>query len=288
MNANPAPRPRALGAVERGAYQLAQAVLAALLRRQNQRNFDGVEHFCLFVGYPRSGHTLVGAMLDAHPDAVIAHELDAPAVVLAGASRNQLYGRILARAWWFARRGSRSNYNYQIRGQWQGRWRRLQVLGDKRGGAVTRCLATHPAFLSDLRRLVGVPLRLIHVVRNPFDTIAAISIWHGMSLEVSCAYYFELAATTRRLAELCPPDCGEVLTVHHEALVANPIATLNELTGFLGLIPDPSHLEACREIVFAKPTGTARRVAWPDGLIDEIAHQQQKFSFLEGYRKPEG
>ena len=37
---------------------------------------DEVERVCLFIGHPRSGHSLVGAMLDAHPDLCIAHELD--------------------------------------------------------------------------------------------------------------------------------------------------------------------------------------------------------------------
>ena len=30
----------------------------------------------MFVGYPRSGHTLIGSLLDAHPHIVIANELD--------------------------------------------------------------------------------------------------------------------------------------------------------------------------------------------------------------------
>ncbi len=28
--------------------------------------------FCMFIGYPKSGHSLVGSLLDAHPDMVIA------------------------------------------------------------------------------------------------------------------------------------------------------------------------------------------------------------------------
>ena len=39
-----------------------------------QRVFDDVEAFCVFIGYTRSGHSLVGSILDAHDEAVIAHE----------------------------------------------------------------------------------------------------------------------------------------------------------------------------------------------------------------------
>lgn len=35
---------------------------------------DNVKTMVLFVGYPRSCHSLVGSLLDAHPNMVIAHE----------------------------------------------------------------------------------------------------------------------------------------------------------------------------------------------------------------------
>ena len=35
---------------------------------------EGVEKFVFFVGYPRSGHSIIGSVMDAHPDIVIAHE----------------------------------------------------------------------------------------------------------------------------------------------------------------------------------------------------------------------
>ena len=38
------------------------------------RLYDGVETFVLFIGYPRSSHSLIGAVLDAHPEIVIPHE----------------------------------------------------------------------------------------------------------------------------------------------------------------------------------------------------------------------
>jgi len=62
-----------------GANDNASAVAAMLLcaeqllpvlpdARRYRRHFDAVRTFCLFIGYPRSGHSLVGSLLDAHPD----------------------------------------------------------------------------------------------------------------------------------------------------------------------------------------------------------------------------
>lgn len=38
-------------------------------------DFASVRTFVLFVGYPRSGHSLIGSIMDAHPNIIIAHEV---------------------------------------------------------------------------------------------------------------------------------------------------------------------------------------------------------------------
>ena len=118
-------------------YRLHQDVWSTWARRRYRDELAAVERFLLFVGYPRSGHSIVGAMLNAHRDAVVAHELDAPPLIVGGCSRDELFSRILARAYWFNMRGNRANYPYAVPGQWQGRFATLRVIGDKRGGSVT-------------------------------------------------------------------------------------------------------------------------------------------------------
>ena len=47
---------------------------AAVAGRDLLRLFDGVETFVMFIGYPRSGHSLIGSLLDAHPEIIVSHE----------------------------------------------------------------------------------------------------------------------------------------------------------------------------------------------------------------------
>ncbi len=263
------------------AYRAHQSVSSAWAERRHARDFDTVEGFVLFVGYPRSGHSLVGAMLNAHRNAVISHELDAPRWIDRGLTREQLYARILTRARWFHLRGDRSNYRYRVPGEWQGRFDALRVIGDKRGGAVTRRIARDPDFLVRIRALVGVPLRLIHVVRNPFDNIAAISLWHELSLDQSVELYFEHCRTTASLAELT--GVGEVTTIHHEELVRSPRQTILELCSFVGLAPDDGYVDACARIVFERPTFTRRRVAWSALALREVERRSRSYPFLASY-----
>jgi hypothetical protein len=262
-------------------YRIHEVAWSAWARRRHRADFDRVERFCLFVGYPRSGHSLLGALVNAHPDAVISHELNAAPLIVSGVARDEIYARILARAAWFNLRGNTSNYSYQVANQWQGRFRSLRVVGDKRGGAVTRCLAEHPDLLDRTRALVGVPLRLVHVVRNPFDNIAAISIWNELSLADSIDFYFDHCRTTARLGDLCRP--GELLTLRHEEVVRSPAAYLEELCRFLGLETDVGYVDDCRRIVFGAPTYTRQKIAWSASLVCEVERRARAHRFLDGY-----
>ncbi|MCA1614387.1 MAG: sulfotransferase, partial [Acidobacteria bacterium] len=140
---------------------------------RRREDFSALRAYCMFVGYPRSGHSLVGSLLDAHPDVVIAHELDALKYVRARFRREQLFHLLLDKSEEFTARGRQWNgYSYEVPGQWQGRRRSLRVIGDKKGGGSTMRLGADPRLLARLRRTVGVPVKLVHVVRNPFDNIS--------------------------------------------------------------------------------------------------------------------
>ena len=65
-------------------------VLSGLRGWRDRRQFDSIETYCGFVGYPRSGHTLVAALLNAHPEIVMANELGALDWLNKGLGRSQI------------------------------------------------------------------------------------------------------------------------------------------------------------------------------------------------------
>lgn len=103
------------------------------------RLYDEVETFVLFIGYPRSQHSLIGAILDAHPEIVIPHEYDLLTNLHRFESRrpankniqkyllfNELRQTSETQAL-FGIRANRNNsllgpreYTYNVPGQWQG------------------------------------------------------------------------------------------------------------------------------------------------------------------------
>ena len=262
-------------------YLLYQTFHRAWIEQRYANEFDHIAKFCLFIGYPRSGHSLIGALLNAHPNVVVAHELNAPKFIHAGCTRNQLYSRIIARAYWFNMRGNASNYSYRVPNQWQGRFQSIHVIGDKRGGAVTRHLAAHPDFLDQVRRLVGIPVRFIHAARNPFDNISAISIWDKKPLHESIENYFFLCHTTGRLQTLCQTE--ELINVHHEDMIHDAKATLTSLCHFVGIQPEPSYVSACCRVVFPSPTFTRRKVSWSASQIRDVETRLRTYPFLNHY-----
>ncbi|KAL9978240.1 hypothetical protein ACROYT_G015735 [Oculina patagonica] len=67
-------------------------------------------------------------------------------------------------------------YSYNVPGAWQGTFNgKLKVIGDKKGGGTTMELTEKPekfSILKELNETVGIPLKFLHVIRNPFDVIS--------------------------------------------------------------------------------------------------------------------
>lgn len=250
--------------------------------RARRHDFDGVQAFCLFLGYPRSGHSLVGSLMDAHPQMVFAHEANALKAIRYGFRRTQLFYWLACRSRRFSEAGrSYTGYSYEVPGQWQGRYRDLRVIGDKFGDFTVESFRRRPGLLARVRALVGVPVRFVHVVRNPFDNIATIALREGRSLESAAEFYFHLAANVMRFTAGLAP--GEVLEVRHEALIASPRETIRSWCAFFGLEAPPDYVEACAGIVFPSPHRSRMEVTWPAGLVEAVGRRSEEYPFLAGY-----
>ncbi|GBD39617.1 hypothetical protein HRbin37_01900 [bacterium HR37] len=245
--------------------------------------FSDIETYCMFIGYPRSGHSLIGSLLDAHPDVIVAQELDALKFLYAGFRKEQILYLILERSMVFAKSGGKhGKYNYSVPNQWQGRFRRLRVIGDKKGWSSTLRLRAKPSLLDKLRKTFNVKLRFLHVVRNPYDTISTMFIKSdNWSLEETIEHYFLLCETVsevkRRLKE------EEVFELRHEDFISNPREYLERLCRFLGVDAGEDYLKDCAGIVFKNPHRSRFDLNWDLKLIELVKARSLSFPFLKGY-----
>lgn len=265
-----------------------------LKARAYDKAFASVQNYCWFLGYPRSGHTLVGSLLDAHPEIIIAQELHALKYVDKGFSKNQLFYLCLKRSEDFTKAGRIwSGYDYNIPNQWNGRFRELKVIGDKKGGASAGTLMRHPHLVSKLVETLHMPMRVIHVVRNPYDNITTIKRRaaerldrlgvdrESMSIEDAIKMYFKFSKTIQAVKQEIPSQ--DMYDLRHEDLIANPKQTVADLCRFLGVEPTDDYLTDCASIVYASPNKSRNSFNWTPEQIQIVADEIAKYPFLKGY-----
>jgi hypothetical protein len=251
-----------------------------------------VRTYCMFVGHNKSGTSMVGALLDAHPDAIISDEAEALQFVQAGFSRDQIFHILLRRSREEFRKGRVTArrlqpYSYLVPNQWQGRFRKLRVIGDSTAGSSTRRIGADPQLLNRLNGVMqGMEVKLIQTVRNPYDPISAMMVRGKHSFETAIGMYFSHCETLARLRQrlIQSSDKPRLYTIRYEDLVRDSKTKLAELCQFLDLEVDAEYLKACASILLDTPQTSRQWVQWDSGYIKQVARAMERFDFLQGYR----
>jgi hypothetical protein len=256
---------------------------ARLARPRLARQFADVEVLGLFIGYPRSGHSVVGSVIDAHPEAITAHRLNSLKFVQRGDSLDEIFYMALLNAMRFSRGGRKlTGYSYAIDGLWQGRYRTLRVVCDQEGEQNLKALAADPGVLDRLRAGARCDIRFLHVVRNPYDNITTMAIRSLHDLPSTIDRYFALCESAVKVRERL--GAYALLDVRHEELIARPDEEIRRLMSFLDLPVDGDYVARCRELLHESPHRSRERMAWSPELVDLVARRASAFPWLEGYR----
>jgi Sulfotransferase family len=244
------------------------------------------ERFLMFLGYSRSGHSLVAALLDAHPNVLISHELHALKHLRAGRPFAEVVAAIQYNSRFFGQFGrGYSGYSYEVPSQHQGAFTELRIIGDKKANGTARILRREPAVVDALDRLIPVPFVFLHVVRNPLDNIASRARRTNTSLERAARGYFANADAIDRLKRRRP---DRVVDIYLDDLTARPKESLAALLRTLGIADaDDRYLSDCAEIVFKQPDRTRDRVAWCPGLRRSIEDRVRRYGFLARFAAKE-
>lgn len=248
--------------------------------------FKDVKKFCLFVGHNKSGTSMLGSLLDAHPNIILADEFGALELFSAGFTRDQIFHLLL--------KGSRRElmkgrvtarrltpYTYLVPGQWQGRFSRLEVIGDGKASSSTMQLARNSHLLSQLQAgMKGVDVNLVQVIRNPFDVISVMMVRGHRTFENSINHYFTNCETLIRLRQQVKT---RLHAVQYEDFVTHPRERLTRLCNFLEVEPYPDYLHACLSILHSKPDCSRHLVEWTPAWIRVVKDKIVDYEFLQGY-----
>ncbi|XP_062516892.1 uncharacterized protein LOC134192206 [Corticium candelabrum] len=267
-------------------------------------DFRAMKSVLLFIGYPRSGHTLVSALLDAHPHVALANEYDlfykwsmfTETQKRAKFIYSELYRSSVDAP--TSRDVDKGNaaWNYSVPHQWNGRYDQyVEVIGDKKGGGTTRMLSSVRStdVVDELKRAVNVPVRFLHVIRNPYDNIATMAIRSVVNRKFisegkvlndtglvakAIKSYFSLVKQNDALRSHLKP-----LDVHSADVTRNPRQALKQICDFVNITCNAEYLKDCASIVFARPSRTRENVVWTAGMKANVEHNLKKYAFLSRY-----
>ena len=247
----------------------------------DRKLFSNLKAIVLFIGYSRSGHSLVGSLLDAHPEILISHELHFMKHLLSGATVNNLAESMVINSAIFNKNGREyTGYDYSVDDQYQGKVKQLKILGDKKGNGTIRIMRKYPEVVSLLNKF-DVPVKFIHVIRNPYDNISTRAKRNKTSLLFAAKGYFANMEVISRIAK---NTTFQIQHIFLEDLIYKPEATLNNLIVSLNLEkPTECYINACKKRLFSKPRETRFDYSWHPTLIDFVSEKIKRYEFLKRF-----
>lgn len=271
---------------------------------------QGVKQFVFFVGYARSGHSIFASILDAHPHIVISHEYSLfskwGSEPVQHCDKRWLFSVLYNNSKASAEKGHRwqqaqkKGYTLAIPRWWQGKYdSTITVIGDKSGGmtaqAYRRSKQTFKSVYQELKSTVEVPIKVVHIIRNPYDNIATMLLYNTHhknkvnatyilddveKLRAQIASYFH---QVRNVVEMIKDIHLNVIEIHNVDVIANPKGVLRDVCAKLFVKCSDEYLHMSAETLFVSESKTRHLVNWTPQLIDLVQSEIQNYKHLHRY-----
>lgn len=252
----------------------------------NEAFFGSLKYFCMFIGYPYSGHSLVGSIIDAHPNAAISHELHVGRLLKRGFTKERIFSMILLNSIKFAQEGRTwNNYSYAIPGEWNGRFEKLKVIGDKKGGRSSKFFSKKTEIFDAVGDNMGLPVKYIHVMRNPYDMISTLFRKtinpNTDSLKIAIEKFIKRIERTNQIRNSL--NGKDLHDMYHEQVLAEPEEAITSLFRFLDLDVPEGFIENCKKVIYPNPHKSRFEATWTAEDIDIVANELARFEHFSCY-----
>ena len=271
---------------------------------------NSVGRFLFFIGYARSGHSIVASMLDAHPNMVVAHEYSVFSKWdHSHQNKTHLFNALYNNSQYHLYEGWRSvgmskkGYSLAMTGLHQGSYRdTISVIGDKSGGQTAKQYRINrKGFIQvyrELKSTVNIPIIAIHVVRNPYDNIATMLLYNlhqkykvdrsnlldePEQLEEQIKSYFSQVQGVVEMSSDTALGPLNVVVLHNSELISEPKLVMRRLCLQLHIHCSEDYIHQCSKKMYASESKSRHLVKWNATLIDLVAQNIQNFDFLQQY-----
>lgn len=241
----------------------------------------------MFFGYQRSGHSFVSSLIDAHRDAVVSDEFH---VLMKfkkwGWDKDKLFQGILKNSLRKTVENRARKFQYLRENEYQGTYKdNLKLIGDKKGGKTSIFLTKNPDLLTKFQNEIDLPIKFIHVIRNPFDMITTTKFRlekkdnRKKSLN-SIISSFEIMF---RKANKIRKYNIDFIDVYHENVIKKPDSEIKRMLDFLDLEIYEGFIPNCKKIIYDNPNKSRYNINWTDNQIKRVNDLIQQYDFLNGY-----
>ncbi|MBC6413617.1 MAG: sulfotransferase [Chromatiales bacterium] len=271
----------------------------SLIEEIEEEYFSKLHTIVLTIGFHRSGSSLVGYLLTAHPNIVMGHEpnirkyhsdlklllfrvlyVDRDRFTRAEAKQKIGINKIVLPAYEVQPHTANHAERYVlVPNQWQNRCESLEVLGIKQSYSTVQLFNDKKTFKEFTKAVEkrGISLKFIFTVRNPYDMIVP----KKRTLNDQITTYEKHAPICKDLLSRIQTE--SVFMNKHEDMVANPKDQLTKLCHFLKVEADQNYLNDCVSAVCPTPRENRYKSDWSAEQKERVAKLIEHYDFFSGY-----
>lgn len=231
-----------------------------------------VEGILLFLGHAHSGHSIIGAMIDSHPEAAIANEIN----ILKSIRDHKLTKDQILNILYKESLGDNktkewlnSEYEYTFLQTQQGLTTHPKILGDKKAGGTTRIICNSEWTLDHLLHLFGTKVKFIYVERNPIDIVSAYAYYMKQRpSQFHVDRYIENRLTSLKVKKLVNSE--QWLHIKQNNFVHKPEENLTRIFNFLDLSNDNKLNKHLSSYVKSNIKSKSSIISLPENLKNQL------------------
>ena len=253
-----------------------------------QKYIKNVRGAVFTVGFNRSGSSLIGDLLSAHPNIVMDNEsgIIRKYVDKEFTSRESLLSFMIKHD---IDRAYKKNY---IAGQYQHHYDgNIEIVGDKHSSNNSRFLMkTESNKLEELEKFIKLPIKLLFNVRNPYDMVASMvkATWDGKEsrdkkIKEAISFFTCRSADNMKLINQVSAD--RIFMIRLEDFIASPEKMLADICDFLSVAKTPAYLSSCAEATYKMPDRSRNTLNWSEEHEREVDALIEKYAFFDGYSR---
>lgn len=239
-----------------------------------------INNFLLFIGYPRSGHTIVANIVNTHKNILVSDEVGIMKHNII--QKNKIIKSIIKRSKEVDIRYTSvyKNVDYQKE---EIKKEKIILIGDKHANKNTIFINKNFNKLISLQNIFDV--KLLHIIRNPYDMITTNFLRRGKKWDnnlYNIIDHFDiLFSTVQKIKKYY-----NVIDIYLEDLIYYPINNICYLFEELKFpIEDNIFLNRLTGKLIEKPNESRHLIEWKEDQVKLVENMFNKYEFLNIYKK---